>query len=103
MYNKTVLFLGYVKKINGKTIAEVCNKLGAGRQFSNQQIDPAVGVQLLIKIGDYIKKDTKCIVLYHNEIDLDKSFLILLQNAIELTDEVVQTENILLGIIDCNS
>lgn len=85
------------------TIAEVCNKLGAGRQFANQQIDPAVGVHLLVKIGDYVKNDTECIVLYHNEIQLDKSLLIVLQNAIELTDEVVQPENILLGVIDCNS
>jgi thymidine phosphorylase len=92
-----------VKKINGMIIAEICNKLGAGRQFSNQQIDPAVGVQLLVKIGDYIKNDTQCIILYHNEIDLDKSFLISLQNSIELTDKVVQPENILLGVIDCNS
>lgn len=92
-----------MKKVNGMTIAEVCNKMGAGRQFANQQIDPAVGVQLHVKIGDYIENNTLCIVLYHNEIEFDKSFLISLQNSIELTDEVVQPENILLGVIDCNS
>lgn len=88
--------------INGMAIAEVCNKLGAGRQFSNKDIDPSVGVHLLVKIGDHVKKDTLCIILYHNEVNLNKSFLTLLQNSIELTNEIVVPENILLGIVDCN-
>lgn len=82
-------------------IAEVSNKLGAGRQFSNQIIDPAVGVHLLVKIGDYIEKNTCCMILHHNEMDLNKSYLTLLQNSIELTNEIVEPENILLGVIDC--
>lgn len=95
--------LGYVKSINGMIIAEVCNKLGAGRQFSNQEIDPAVGVHLLVREGDHIKSGFPLMVLHHNEIELNKSFLTMLQKSIELTDTVVKQENIILGVIDCNS
>lgn len=84
-------------------IAEVCNKLGAGRQFSNQEIDPAVGVHLLVKEGDHIKSDSILMVLHHNETELNKSFLTLLQSSVELTDKLVVPENIVLGVIDCNS
>lgn len=98
-----ILFLGYVKSINGMIIAEVCNKLGAGRQFSDQQIDPAVGVCLFVKIGDHIQSDALYMVLHHNEIDLNKSLLTLLQNSIELANEIVVPVNILLDVIDCNS
>lgn len=77
--------------------------MGAGRQFSNQCIDPAVGVHLFVKIGDFIKKDNVCIVLHHNEVNLNKLFLTLLQNAIELTNDIVKPENIILGVIDSNS
>ncbi|VVC39760.1 Pyrimidine-nucleoside phosphorylase, conserved site,Glycosyl transferase family 3, N-terminal [Cinara cedri] len=94
---------GYVKSINGIMIAEVCQKLGAGRQFFHQDIDPAVGVHLFVKIGDYIKRDNVYMVLYHNEIDLNKLFLTLLQNSIELTNEIVKPENIIIGVIDCNN
>ncbi|XP_022182874.1 thymidine phosphorylase-like isoform X2 [Myzus persicae] len=93
---------GYVNDINGMTIAKVCNKLGAGRQFSNQAIDPAVGIHLLVRKGDRVKTDTVCMVLYHNEIDLNESYLILLQQSIELTNEIVEPEDILLGVIDIN-
>lgn len=91
-----------MRAINGMTIAGVCNKLGAGRQFSDQEIDPAVGVHLLVKVGDRIESDAVCMVLHHNETDLEQLHLTSLQNAIELTDEVVEPENILLGVIDCN-
>lgn len=85
------------------TIAKVCNKLGAGRQFSDQEIDPAVGVNLFVKIGDHVERDSLFLILHHNETDLDKSLLSLLQNSIELTNEIVEPMNILLDVIDCNS
>lgn len=81
------------------TIAEVCNKLGAGRQFSDQKIDPAVGVQLLVKTGDYVKRNNPCIVLYHNETDLNQTLLTLLLSSIELSSKIVEPENIVLGVI----
>jgi len=83
-------------------IAKVCNKLGAGRQFSNQVIDPAVGIRLLVKKGDRVEIGTVCMVLYHNEINLNDSYLILLQQSIELVNEIVKPEDIVLGVIDCN-
>lgn len=95
--------LGYVKNINGMIIAEVCNKLGAGRQFSDQEINPAVGVRVLVKVGDYIKSNTSCIVLYHDEIDLNQSFLTSLLDSFELTNDIVEPINIVLAVIDCNS
>ncbi|XP_060849257.1 thymidine phosphorylase-like isoform X1 [Rhopalosiphum padi] len=93
---------GYVNDINGMTIAKVCNKLGAGRQFSNQAIDPAVGIRLLVKKGSHVEIDTVCMVLYHNETDLNESYILLLQQSIELVDEIVEPEDILLGVINCN-
>lgn len=88
--------------IHGMNIAKICNKLGAGRQFSNQAIDPAVGIRLLVKKGDHVDIDTVCMVLHHNEIDLNESYLILLQQSIDLVNEIVEPEDILLGVIDCN-
>jgi thymidine phosphorylase len=84
------------------TIAKVCNKLGAGRQFSNQAIDPAVGIRLLVKKGSHVEIDTVSMVLYHNETDLNESYILLLQQSIELVDEIVEPEDILLGVINCN-
>lgn len=84
-------------------IAEVCNKLGAGRQFSNQEIDPAVGVHLRVKEGNHVKSGSILMVLHHNETGLNKSFLTLLQSSVELTDNLVEPENIVLGVIDYNS
>lgn len=81
-------------------IARVCNELGAGRKFSDEQIDPAVGVRLMVKVGDRVERDVVCMVLYHNRDDSDKSFSTSLLGSIELTDEIVERENIVIGVID---
>jgi len=91
---------GYVKNINGMIIAEVCNKLGAGRQFSDQRIDPAVGVCLTVKTGDRVERDDLCMVLHHNDdggttVDLTESLL----GSIEMTDGIVEPEHIVLEVI----
>lgn len=92
-----------MKNISGIKIANVCNALGAARQSASQQIDSTIGVHLLVKKGDYIGNNTLCMILHHNEMDLGKSFTTSLQNAIETTNEIVEPENILLGVIDCDS
>ncbi|XP_050434287.1 thymidine phosphorylase-like [Adelges cooleyi] len=76
---------GYVKAIYGKTIAEACNSLGAGRLVCDQQIDPSVGVHVLVEEGAYIKSGTPLLNLHHNKTTLDQHIIALLQNSIEIS------------------
>jgi pyrimidine-nucleoside phosphorylase len=46
---------GFVSDINGRTVAEACKLMGAGRARKSDQIDLGVGVVLLAKIGSKVE------------------------------------------------
>lgn len=48
---------GYIESIDALLIGEASMILGAGRKNQEDQIDPAAGITLSVKIGDYADKD----------------------------------------------
>lgn len=43
---------GYIQKVDAHIIGETAVALGAGRALKGDEIDPAVGIQVHIKVGD---------------------------------------------------
>lgn len=96
-----VVDTGYVKSIDGMAIAKVCNTLGAGRQFSEQNIDPAVGVHLLVGEGDYVDPGKVILVLHHNETALNEKLVGDLRQSVEISQQPSSEPNdIVLDYID---
>jgi thymidine phosphorylase len=50
---------GYLQAVEAKAIGEVCMALGAGRQAVGAKIDPAVGLALVKKVGDRVRRGEK--------------------------------------------
>ncbi len=56
----------YVSAINGKTVGLAVQVLGGGRSTKDEKIDLSVGVRLLKKTGDTIKKQEPFAIIYAN-------------------------------------
>ena len=48
---------GTIAGLNALEIGRAANLLGAGRYTKEDDIDPAVGVELKLKVGDRVKED----------------------------------------------
>lgn len=59
--------------------------LGAGREKKEDVIDPAVGLVLLAKVGDQVKKGDPIVMLHSNTQDVDH-IIAKLQRAVTISD-----------------
>lgn len=46
---------GYLHKVNARLVGEAAVLLGAGRSKKGEEIDLAVGISVLVKVGDYVE------------------------------------------------
>lgn len=55
---------GYVSRLDAREVGEAARWLGAGRLHPSQQVDPAVGIELLAKIGDGVSAGAPMAVVH---------------------------------------
>lgn len=58
---------GYIVELNALEVGRNAMLLGAGRQKIGDQIDPAVGIQVLKKRGDYVKPGDVLAIIHAND------------------------------------
>jgi len=58
---------GIVCSLNALEIGRAAKLLGAGRFTKEESIDPAVGVELVCKVGDHVEEDELLAVLHVND------------------------------------
>jgi pyrimidine-nucleoside phosphorylase len=78
---------GVVRALDALEIGRAANLLGAGRSTVEDAIDPAVGVELVRKVGDRVEDDGLLAVLHVNdETHLDKACR-MVESAYEIDPE----------------
>ncbi len=66
---------GYISSMNAERIGTAAQILGAGRATKEESIDPAVGLVMKKRLGDFIRADEPLCVMYVNdESKLDAAF-----------------------------
>ncbi|MBN2048704.1 MAG: thymidine phosphorylase [Anaerolineaceae bacterium] len=60
---------GFIQQINAREVGETAVDLGAGRATKSDQIDPAVGITILHKVGDQVKAGTPLFIVHANHPD----------------------------------
>ncbi|XP_027007520.2 thymidine phosphorylase isoform X1 [Tachysurus fulvidraco] len=75
---------GSVLGIDGKAIADVLHKLGAGRSKTEDQINHSVGAELLVDLGQQIKKGQPWIRIHHDCKQLSSKQQQDLQEALDI-------------------
>lgn len=79
---------GYVTAIDARAVGNAATLVGAGRQRTEDRVDPAVGITLLQKIGARVVRGEPLAVLQYNERGLAQRALPLLEGAFTVTAAV---------------
>ncbi len=65
---------GYLSQIHARIVGETAVDLGAGRAKKDDQIDHAVGIEILREVGDYIKEGDDLFILHAaSQADFDQA------------------------------
>ena len=74
--------------------------LGGGRVRKEDEIDHAVGIEVLKKIGDEVKESDTVLYIYANDEEKARSQVEFLKNTYKISKEKVRKEEEILGIIE---
>ena len=77
---------GYVHDLPAKPIGILAMNLGAGREHIDDVVDPAVGIVLNKKVGDYVARGEELAFVYHNK-PLEREWLQRFYESVGLVDE----------------
>ena len=77
---------GYVARMDTTALGYAAQGLGAGRVKKTDEIDPAVGFVMQVRLGDYVKAGEPLATLYVNKLELADAAAAKLQAAIALEE-----------------
>lgn len=81
---------GFIHQVHARTIGETAVVLGAGRSKKGEAIDPAVGLMILVKVGDRVEAGQPLIEIHaRNEASLLEAKQ-MLNTAIKIDAEEIQ-------------
>ena len=78
---------GYIAKMDTTELGYTALELGAGRKVKTDEIDPAVGFVMDVRLGDYVKAGDSLATLYLNKRELASQAIERMQQAITLSSE----------------
>ena len=90
---------GYVEKINAKRVGEISGSLGAGRMKKEDSIDETVGIVLLKKVSNEVKKGDILCYVYANDEELGNKACEELKEVYEISNNKVEEPKVILGIL----
>ena len=77
---------GYISSMNAERIGTAAQILGAGRATKEESIDPAVGLVMRKRLGDFIRADEPLCVMYVNDESKVKAALEMFHSAFTYSD-----------------
>ena len=91
---------GYVESVHARTVGETAVLLGAGRKKKGDPIDQAVGISVMVKVGQKIDAGEPLFVIHarHEEdlVEAEKS----LRSAVSISSQPVEALPLFYGLID---
>ena len=91
---------GYVSKIKAEEVGKAAMIIGAGRATKEDEVDHAVGLKILKKVGDKIEKGEKIAEIYYNDAKNVEDSKNMILNAYVLQNEKVLEPKAILEIIE---
>ena len=90
---------GYIQKMDTELIGDTAVILGAGRATKEDSIDPAAGIMIEKKTGDYVKKGEFLCRLRTNAPDKWEEAVALYRSAVVIGDEKPEEKPLIYKII----
>lgn len=75
---------GVVSRMNPRTLGEIVVRLGGGREQATDQVDPAVGLEILKQVGEVCKKGEPLVRIHAPDASRRDEALEYLRTAIEV-------------------
>ena len=91
---------GYVSKIKAEEVGKAAMIIGAGRATKEDEVDHAVGLKILKKVGDKIEKGEKIAEIYYNDVKNMEDSKNMILDAYVLQNEKVLEPKAILEIIE---
>lgn len=91
---------GYVSSIEAKNIGQAVVNIGGGRLTKEDEIDYAVGVEVLKKIGDNVEKGEPILYIHANDEFKAREQISSLQKSYTIVQEKVEKIKEILDIIE---
>lgn len=81
---------GYVAKWNTRALGLAVVSQGGGRIDSGQDIDHAVGMTDIVRVGDYVEPGEPLVVLHGSDLSTDERIQSMVHNAVTLSEKPVE-------------
>lgn len=91
---------GYIHRIHAREIGESAVDLGAGRLTKQDAIDPAVGITILHKVGDFVNSGESLFIVHANDRQKAENAAQRIQNAHDIQDSPCNPLPLFYGIIE---
>lgn len=90
---------GYLREIDAGRVGRTAKLLGAGRTYKNEKIDPAAGVVLNHKVGDYIVQNEVLAFIHTNRRNVLEEACRDLHNAFAIGEEKAEPLPLVYGVV----
>ena len=91
--------MGYIKSMDNEKIGYISSSLGAGRLKKEDKINDKVGIIINKKIGDRVNVGDVLGFIHSDDIEVGNNAVKEIQNCYEFSDEYVEKQKHILGII----
>jgi pyrimidine-nucleoside phosphorylase len=91
---------GYVAEVHARTVGETAVVLGAGRKKKGDAIDPAVGIMVLVKVGEKVEDGQPLFVIHARDEESASEARVNLQKAIKVVPQEVKPLPLFYGLLD---
>lgn len=91
---------GYLSAINARIVGETSVELGAGRARKTDPIDPAVGIEILHKVGDRVAAGDPLFIIHANDPQKLEAARERLEQAHTWSDRPVEPLPLFYGVVE---
>ena len=91
--------IGYIKSMDNEKIGYISSSLGAGRLKKEDKINDKVGIIIIKQIGDKVNVGDVLGFIHSDDIEVGNNAVKEMQNCYEFSDEYVEKQKHILGII----
>ena len=91
---------GYINQVHARTVGETAVVLGAGRTKKGESIDPAVGISVLVKVGQQVEKGQELFILHARNQAMAMAAKRDLQKAIKIVPNPVEPLPLFYGLVN---
>ncbi|NOE26537.1 thymidine phosphorylase [Ruegeria sp. HKCCD6157] len=77
---------GFISAVDGEALGLAVVALGGGRQVESDEIDPAVGISSILRLGDQVSKGAPIAVIHAAREDAARTAAETVLSAIEISD-----------------